>query len=146
MIHSQDIAPSLPAERPLTWAITFGGSNAMDNLSRLATAGRKSRLTGSGHVALTRQRLSRSAAKDCITQPCRGEHHIRPLQTTDPKVIRRHAGSPGTETRGQPGRGAVRTGHKIGILQTFAIPGRRCGPAEIVRATATADQLVIAAS
>jgi hypothetical protein len=30
MIHSQDIAPSLPWERPLTWAITFGGSNAMD--------------------------------------------------------------------------------------------------------------------
>jgi hypothetical protein len=30
MIHSQDVTASSPAERALTWAITFGESNAMD--------------------------------------------------------------------------------------------------------------------
>src|SRR5580700_11385834 len=82
MIHSQDISPSLPAERALTWAITFGESNAMDKPLAGRPLGGKSRLPASGHVALTRQRLPCNAAKDCITRPRRGERHIRPPQTT----------------------------------------------------------------
>src|SRR5215469_16604000 len=82
MIHSQDIAPSLPVERPLTWAITFGESNAMDKPLAGRALGRKPRLPRSGPVALTRQRLPRNAAKDCITWSRGGKRHIRPLQAT----------------------------------------------------------------
>src|SRR5579863_1005920 len=76
MIHSQDITPTSPVERTLTWAITFGESSAMDKPSRRVTPGRMSRLPGPGHIALTRLRLLLSTAKDCILRPLRDEHHI----------------------------------------------------------------------
>src|ERR1700733_3220919 len=99
MIHSQDITPSSPAERPLTWAITFGESSAIDKPSRRVTPGRKSRLPGAGHVALTRQRLLRNAAKDCISPPRRDERHIRGRKYRAPKGPRTLCALPRAEIR-----------------------------------------------